>query len=142
MALNDNHDDDLERDPQLARLYQAAAGEEPPAALDAAILAAADVAVHSDGQLLHQRACLLDVRAAAIAADNAAIGSVLSTNARQRARILMQASTSTVPADVQPLKRILSGFSQFRPCHATMHTLTTLSRNEPKAARNEREIEG
>ena len=44
MALNDNHDDDLERDPQLARLYQAAqsaAGEEPPAALDAAILAAA-----------------------------------------------------------------------------------------------------
>jgi hypothetical protein len=41
MALNDNRDDNLERDPQLVQLYQAAAGEEPPAALDAAILAAA-----------------------------------------------------------------------------------------------------
>ena len=41
MALNDNRDDNLEPDPRLARLYQAAVGEEPPAALDAAILAAA-----------------------------------------------------------------------------------------------------
>ncbi len=41
MSVNDNHNDGLERDPRLARLYEAASGEEPPAALDAAILAAA-----------------------------------------------------------------------------------------------------
>jgi hypothetical protein len=35
------NEDNLERDPRLARLYQAASGEEPPSALDAAILAAA-----------------------------------------------------------------------------------------------------
>jgi len=39
--VNDNPNDGLERDPRLARLYEAASGEEPPAALDAAILAAA-----------------------------------------------------------------------------------------------------
>lgn len=38
MAVNDTN---LERDPALARLMQAASGEQPPAALDAAILAAA-----------------------------------------------------------------------------------------------------
>lgn len=37
MAVNDN----MERDPQLVRWYQAAGGEEPPAALDDAIRAAA-----------------------------------------------------------------------------------------------------
>ena len=42
MAVNDNNrDDGLERDPRIARLLEAAGGEEPPAALDAAILAAA-----------------------------------------------------------------------------------------------------
>jgi hypothetical protein len=42
VSVNDNmRDDDPDHDPRLARLYQAASGEEPPAALDAAILAAA-----------------------------------------------------------------------------------------------------
>ncbi len=42
MAVDDgNRDDNLERQPELARLLQAAGGEEPPAALDAALLAAA-----------------------------------------------------------------------------------------------------
>ena len=42
MAINDDkHDESLGRDPHLARLYEVASGEEPTAALDAAILAAA-----------------------------------------------------------------------------------------------------
>ena len=42
MAVDDgNRDDNLEWQPQLARLVEAAGGEEPPAALDAAILATA-----------------------------------------------------------------------------------------------------
>jgi resuscitation-promoting factor RpfA len=45
VAVNDkrdkHRDDDIERDPRLARLLEAAGGEEPPPALDAAILAAA-----------------------------------------------------------------------------------------------------
>ena len=42
MAVNPNeHEDDLARDPHLARVLEAAGGEAPPAALDAAILAAA-----------------------------------------------------------------------------------------------------
>jgi hypothetical protein len=41
VAVNDNPNDGLERDPRLAQLLAAASREEPPAALDAAILAAA-----------------------------------------------------------------------------------------------------
>lgn len=41
MAVNDNPNDGLERDPRLAQLLAATSRDEPPAALDAAILAAA-----------------------------------------------------------------------------------------------------
>lgn len=44
---DDNRDGSLERDPQIARLLEAAGSEEPSAALDAAILAAARRAVHA-----------------------------------------------------------------------------------------------
>lgn len=53
MAVNDNNrDDGLERDPRIARLLEAAGGEEPPAALDAAILAAARRGVDARPQLV------------------------------------------------------------------------------------------
>jgi len=44
------NDDNQERDLKLTRLYQAASGEEPPAALDTAILSAARRAVHARPQ--------------------------------------------------------------------------------------------
>lgn len=53
MSVNDdNRDDTLARDPRLARLLEVAGGEEPPASLDAAILAAARREVHTRPQVV------------------------------------------------------------------------------------------